>query len=64
MKIDEEGMALLNQYAEDFALARGDAAREGRTFDQSIHDAQIDLVLHLIAIFEVGVEDTDRTRSQ
>jgi len=51
MRIDEEGMALLNQYAEDCAIARGDAAKEGRTFDQSIHDAQIDLLLHLIAVF-------------
>jgi hypothetical protein len=51
MRIDEEGMALLNQYAEDFAIARGDAAKEGRSFDQSIHDAQIDLLIHLIAVF-------------
>lgn len=54
-------MALLNQYAEDFAIARGDAAREGRIFDQSIHDAQIDILLHLIAIFEVEEWDADHT---
>lgn len=57
-------MALLNQYAEDFALTRGDAAREGRTFDQSIHDAQIDLTLHLIAVFRrekrIGEKPSDR----
>lgn len=44
-------MALLNQYAEDFALVRRKAAKNGKTFELSIRDAQIDLVLHLIAVF-------------
>ena len=46
MRINEEGMALLHQYAEGFAIARKDASDKGRTFDKAIADAQIDLALH------------------
>lgn len=64
MKIDEEGMALLNQYAEDFAIARKEAAEEREPLDVAIRDAQLDLILHLIAIFEVEKDDTCLFRSQ
>jgi|GEM_PF-3085641 len=64
MRIDAEGMALLNQYADGFAIARATAAREGRSFDLAIHDAQIDLTLHLIAVFgrekRIGEKPADK----
>ena len=53
MKIDEEALDLLNQYADEFAAARYAAAIDGRTLDVAIHDAQLDLALHLIEVFEL-----------
>ncbi len=50
MRIDENGMALLYQYAEGFVKCRSEAINERRTFDQAIHDSQIHLLLHLIAV--------------
>lgn len=67
MRIDEEGMALFNQYVEGFAIARKEAADEGRSFDKAISDAQIDLTLHLIAVFggesRIGEKPTPTDRS-
>lgn len=58
-------MALLNQYVEDFALVRRKAAENGKTFELSIRDAQIDLVLHLIAVFgeEKRIEEKPTNRT-
>jgi len=51
MRIDGEGMALLHQYAEDFAIARKGTSNEGHSFDKAIFDAHINLTLQLIAVF-------------
>ena len=53
MRIGREGRALLSQYAEDLALVIKEADDSGDEFDRAISEAQLDLVLHLIAIFEV-----------
>jgi hypothetical protein len=50
MTIDEEGRALLIQYAEDFARLRKAADAAGDIGAVAIHDAQLDLILHLIAV--------------
>lgn len=65
MRIDEEGMALLHQYVEDFAIVSKGASDKGHSFDKAISDAQIDLTLHLIAVFgvenRIGEKPTNRT---
>ena len=53
MRIGREGRALLSQYAEDLAIASKKAEDEHDEIALAIADAQLDLVLHLIAIFEV-----------
>jgi len=64
MRIDEEGMALLHQYVEEFAIARQAAADEEHSFDKAIFDTQINLTLHLIAVFgrekRIGEKPTHR----
>lgn len=52
MRIGREGRALLSQYAEEFAIASKKAEDEGNEIALAIADAQLDLTLHLIAIFE------------
>lgn len=64
MRIDGEGIALLHQYAEDFAIARKGTSNEGHSFDKAIFDAHINLTLQLIAVFRRekrnGEKPTDR----
>ena len=53
MTIDREAWALLQQYAEAFAELRNRADEAGDFQGVAIHDAQIDLVLHLIATLDM-----------